>query len=221
MARAETRQPEEIRVAIVEDQQRTREGLGVLIGGTAGFRVTGSFGSMEEAIPRIDADPPHILLADIGLPGMSGIEGVRRLKTRLSDLQILMLTVYTDNEHVFEAICAGASGYLLKDTPPHRLLESLRELHAGGAPMSPEVARKVVTTFQKVAPPGNADHRLSARELEILKLLTDGHSYKTAAHALSLSIDTVRFHIRSIYAKLHVHSKSEAVTAALRQGIIR
>jgi len=211
----------EIRVAIVEDLEKTREGLAALIGGSRGFRVTGAFGSMEEAIRRLPEKAPDVLLADIGLPGMSGVEGVRKLKTTLPDLQILMLTVYGDNEHIFEAICAGACGYLLKDTPPTKLLEAIRELHAGGAPMSPEVARKIVTMFQKVTPPRNKEHRFSPRELEVLDLLVEGHSYKTAAHALSVSIDTVRFHVRNIYQKLHVHSKSEAVIAALRQGILR
>lgn len=213
--------PAPIRIAVVEDQTRTREGLAALIGGTAGYRVTGAYGSMEEALPRLQAEPPDILLADIGLPGMSGIEGVRRLKARHPQLQILMLTVFADNEHVFEAICGGASGYLLKDTPPHKLLEALDELQRGGAPMSPEIARKVVRTFQEVAPPRDVEQALGPREREVLGLLAEGHSYKTAAKSLDLSIDTVRFHIRGIYAKLHVHSKSEAVLAALRRGLLR
>lgn len=137
------------------------------------------------------------------LPGMPGTEGARRLKARYPALQILMLTVHADNDRIFEAICNGASGYLLNDTPPSKLLDAIRELHAGGAPMSPEVARKVVAMFQRVAPPRDQDHQLTARELQT--------SYKTAAGALDLSEDTIRFHIRNIYEKLHVHSKSEAV----------
>jgi DNA-binding NarL/FixJ family response regulator len=212
----------DVRVAIVEDQRSLREGLVILIGSTEGFALVGAFGSMEEALPRIEDDPPDVLLADIGLPGMSGTEGVRRLRARFPALQILMLTVYADNDHVFEAICAGACGYLLKDTPPGKLLEALREVRDGGAPMSPEIARKVVEMFQRVVPPpAAAEHRLSPREVEVLKLLAEGHVYKTAAAALDLSIDTVRFHIRNIYEKLHVHSKSEAVLAALRAGILR
>jgi two-component system nitrate/nitrite response regulator NarL len=210
----------EIKVAIVEDQPRTREGLAVLIAGTPGYRTVGAFGSMEVALSELEREPPDVAHLDIGLPGMSGIEGVRQLKALLPDVQILMLTVYADNDHVFEAICAGASGYLLKDTPPKRLVEAIRELKGGGAPMSPEIARKVVTMFSKVAPP-KLEHRLSAREVEILRLLAEGHSYKTAARALSISLDTVRFHIRNIYEKLHVHSKSEAVLLALRHGIVR
>jgi DNA-binding NarL/FixJ family response regulator len=213
--------PKEITVAIVEDQPRTREGLAALIGGTRGYRIVGKFASMEEALKKLGWEPPDVALLDIGLPGMSGIEGVRRLKAQWPTLQILMLTVYADNEHIFEAICAGACGYLLKDTPPPKLLEAIRELREGGAPMSPEIARKVVTMFQKVVPPKIEEHRLSPRELEVLKLLADGHSYKTAAHVLSVSQDTIRFHIRNIYEKLHVHSKSEAVLKALRSGILR
>ena len=210
-----------IRLAIVEDQAQTREGLAILLGGTEGCRVVGAFGSMEEALASLAMETPDVALLDIELPGMSGIEGVRHLKERFPAIQILMLTVFADNDHVFEAICAGASGYLLKDTPPARLTEAVCELVGGGAPMSPEIARKVVGMFSRVAPPKSGDHELSPREVELLKLLAEGHSYKTAAKALSISIDTVRFHVRNVYAKLHVHSKSEAVILALRQGIVR
>jgi DNA-binding NarL/FixJ family response regulator len=210
-----------ISVAIVEDEPRTRDGLAELIDGNAPFRVVDKYGSMEEALPRLTAAPPDVLLSDIGLPGMSGIEGVRALKARHPGVQVLMLTVYSDNENVFEAVCAGAAGYVLKDTPPERLLDALRELSEGGAPMTPEIARKVVTMFREVAPPRQAEHRLTPREVEVLEALASGHSYKTAARALSLSIDTVRFHVRGIYQKLHVHSKSEAVIVALKKGIVR
>lgn len=210
----------DIAVAVVEDQRLLREGLASLIGGTPGFRVAGAWGSMEEAIPGIERAAPDVVLADIGLPGMSGIEGVRRIRESTPSAQILMLTVYSDNDHIFEAICAGASGYLLKDTPPARLLDALRELRAGGAPMTPEVALKTVTMFRKIAPPRDPSHRLSPREMGVLELFSEGHSYKTAAAALDVSIDTVRFHVRHIYEKLHVHSKSEAVREALRRGLV-
>jgi len=209
-----------IRVAIVEDQPATREALAILIGNTAGFAVTGRFASMEEALPRLQVDVPHVLLLDIGLPGMSGIEGVRRVRSACPEIQVLMLTVHGDDDHVFEAICAGACGYLLKETPRERLLAAIRELREGGAPMSPEVARKVVLMFQRVAPPKARERQLTPREFQILRLLADGHSYKTCADQLSLSLDTVRFHIRSIYEQLHVHSKSEAVLKAVRSGLI-
>lgn len=210
-----------IRVAIVEDVRQLREGLAALIGGTPGYEAVGRFGSMEEALVGMGEHPPDVALADIGLPGMSGIDGVRELKARIPSVQVLMLTVYADNEHIFEAICAGASGYLLKDTPPSQLLDAIRELQNGGAPMSPEIARKVVEMFQRVPPPRLDEHQLSPREIEVLRMLADGHGYKTAAAALAISIDTVRFHIRNIYEKLHVHSKSEAVLKAFRTGLLR
>jgi DNA-binding NarL/FixJ family response regulator len=210
-----------IELVLVEDQTRLREGLAALLGSAPGFVVVGAHASMEDALPALLARPPLILLTDIALPGMNGIEGVRRVRARHPEVLALMLTVHADDERVFEAVCAGASGYLLKDTPPERLVEALRELADGGAPMTPEIARKVVGMFQRVAPPREEAHRLSPREIDVLQALAEGHSYKTAARVLALSIDTVRFHIRSIYGKLHVHSKSEAVLAALRKGIVR
>lgn len=211
----------DITVGIVEDQRQTREGLAALINGTPGYRAVGVWGSMEEALARIEWNPPDVLLADIKLPGMSGIEGVRLLKARYPTLPILMLTIYDDNEHVFQAICDGACGYLLKDTPPNKLLEAIHDAKGGGAPMSSEIARQVVDMFQRFAPRRTDDHNLSSREIQVLDLLAAGHGYKTAADVLSISVDTLRFHIRNIYAKLHVHSKSEAVLKAFRAGIIR
>lgn len=210
-----------VRVAIIEDQKQTRDGLAALIAGTPGYRTIAAWSSMEEALARIDREPPDVLLMDIQLPGMNGIDGVRRLKTRYPAIQILMLTVYSDNDSVFEAICAGACGYLLKDTPPARLLEAVREASTGGAPMSPRIARQVVTMFQTVVLPKTEDAGLTARELEVLRLLAEGHSYKTAAGVLSVSLDTLRFHVRNIYAKLHVNSKSDAVLKALRSGLVK
>jgi DNA-binding NarL/FixJ family response regulator len=211
----------EITVAIVEDQKTTRDGLARLVERTPGYHLTGAFGSMEEALPALASAPVDVVFSDIGLPGMSGIAGVRQIKVDSPATQILILTVYDDNDHVFEAVCAGASGYLVKDTPPERLREAMRELSAGGAPMSPEIAHKVLSMFQRLAPPREEPVRLSPRELELLRLLADGHSYKTAASELALSMDTIRFHIRNIYDKLHVHSKSEAVVKAFRTGVLR
>jgi DNA-binding NarL/FixJ family response regulator len=204
----------------VEDQPPIREGLEFLINHSPGFQCAAACASGEEALRVIPETHPDVVLMDIGLPGMSGTQGVHLFKERFPALQILMLTVHADDEHVFAAICAGACGYLLKDTPPEALLGAIRELHAGGAPMSPGVARSVVSTFQRFAPPVGAPHGLSARELDVLRLLVDGHSYKTAARALGLSIDTVRFHVRHVYEKLHVPSKSEAVRAALERRIL-
>lgn len=213
--------PATIRVAIVEDRDELREGLARLIDSSSGFATIGRSASMEDALLKFRHHAPDVLLADIGLPGMSGIEGVRRFRERFPALPVLMLSVYGDDDHVFEAICAGASGYLLKDTPPERLLAAISELVGGGAPMSPEVARKVVTMFTRFAPRSETPTALTARERELLGLLAGGHSYKTAAKELGVAIDTVRFHVRGIYDKLHVHSKSEAVAIALRRGILR
>jgi DNA-binding NarL/FixJ family response regulator len=210
-----------LKVGIIEDQPKIREGLRSLIEGTEGYCCVGSFGSMEEALAKIDQELPNVLLVDIGLPGMSGIEGIRRLKDQHPGLAMLMLTVYDDDRRIFDALCAGACGYLLKKTPPARLLECLKEVVDGGAPMSPEVARRVVALFREIRPPVQADHQLTPHEIRILTLLVEGHNYKTAADELGVSINTIRFHMRSIYEKLQVHSKSEAVSKALRNRIIR
>ncbi len=176
---------------------------------------------MEEALPNLGKGSPDVVLVDIGLPGISGIEGIRRLRNSDPKLLVLMLTVYGDDERIFEAMCAGACGYLLKKTPPARLLESIREVVSGGAPMSPEVARRVVQLFQKFHPPESADYHLSPTEMRVLKLLAEGHHYKTAAAEMEISINTVSYHMRSIYQKLQVHSKSEAVAKALRDRLIQ
>jgi DNA-binding NarL/FixJ family response regulator len=210
----------DIRVAIIEDRDRTREGIQALIDGTPGYQCTGSFGSMEEALDKIDSDPPAVVLSDIGLPGMSGIEGIRRLKQRYPGVLLVMLTVYDDDKRIFEAICAGACGYLLKSTPPARLLESLREVVGGGAPMSPEVARRVIELFREIRPPAYADYGLTPHETRLLTLLVDGHNFKTAALEARVSASTVAWHMRRIYEKLQVHSKSEAVAKVLRDRIV-
>lgn len=210
---------EEIRVVLVEDQAPLRDGLRSLIEAKSDFRVVGSHGSMEEALAAPDPSA-DVGLFDIGLPGIDGVEGVRRWRARSPSTQILMLTVFSDRELVFDALCAGACGYLLKDTPPARLLEAIREVKEGGAPMTPEIARKVITTFQRTPEPQLDVARLSPRERDVLELLAEGHAYKTAASALGLSQDTIRFHIRHIYEKLHVHSKSEAVIKAIRSGLV-
>src|SRR5215510_12962576 len=180
-----------IRVAIVEDQRDIRESLTFLVDGTPGYSCIGKYRTMEEAIAGVDAVVPDVVLSDIGLPGMSGIEGVRILKERHPKLLILMLTVYDDDERIFDAMCAGASGYLLKKTPPARLLESLREAVGGGAPMSPEVARRVISLFREIRPPERADYDLTPHEIRLLKLFAKGHNYKTAAAELGISSSTV------------------------------
>ena len=210
----------EIKVAIVEDMRDVREGLALLINGTSGFRCVGRFRSMEEAAANIAREMPDVVLTDIGLPGMDGIEGIRLLRQHYSALPFIALTVYDDDERIFDALCAGACGYLLKNTQPARLLEALREVAAGGAPMSPEVAKRVIRLFQEFAPPKASPCHLTPQEKELLKLLVAGHSYKSAASEMKISYHTVSFHLRNIYEKLQVHSKSEAVSKALREKLV-
>ena len=209
-----------IKVAIIEDQRNIRECLSFLVSGTEGFLCTGSYRSMEEALDKMPNALPHVVLSDIGLPGMSGIKGVRILKERYPDLVVLMLTVYTDDERIFDAICAGAVGYLLKKTPPARLIECLREAVQGGAPMSPEVARRVMDLFRQLHPSERVDYQLTPHESRLLKLFVQGHNYKTAAVELNVTVNTIGFHVRNIYDKLQVHSRSEAVALALRNRLV-
>jgi DNA-binding NarL/FixJ family response regulator len=212
--------PTIIRAAIVEDRREIREALTMLINGTEGFLCTGAYRTMEEALDKIKGELPGVVLCDIGLPGMSGIEGIRILKERYPEMLLLMLTVYDDDERIFDALCAGACGYLLKRTSPARLIESLKEAVDGGAPMSPEVARRVVALFRDIRPPDRADYQLTPHETRLLKLLVEGHNYKTAAAELGVSFHTIHFHMRNVYDKLQVHSKSEAVAKALRDRIV-
>ena len=209
-----------VKVALIEDQREVREGLAVLINGSPGLRCIATFRSMEDALAAIATDPPDVVLTDIGLPGMTGIDGIRILKERHPELPVVALTVYDDDSDVFEALCAGACGYLLKNTPPARLLESLREVAAGGAPMSPEIARRVVNLFRQFRPPERASYNLTQQEAELLRLMVEGHSYKTAAAVLGITMSTVSFHLQNIYGKLQVHSKSEAVAKALRSRLV-
>jgi DNA-binding NarL/FixJ family response regulator len=208
-----------LKVAIIEDQLRFREALRAIVQGTEGFRCTASFRSMEEALDKIGHDLPDVVLVDLGLPGMSGIEGIGHLKLKYPQLILLVHTIYEDDDRIFNALCAGASGYLLKRTPPARLLENLREAASGGAPMTPEIATRVVSLFREYRP-RNRDYDLSPHELRLLKLLTQGHNYKTAAAELGVTKHTISFHLQKIYEKLQVHSKSEAVAKAFRNGLV-
>jgi DNA-binding NarL/FixJ family response regulator len=183
-------------VAIIEDHREFRDYLAALINGTKGFRCTASYSSMEEALDQIPFDIPAVALIDIGLPGMSGIEGIRLLKERYPKMLLLVETVYEEDERIFDALCAGASGYLLKKTPPARLIESLKDAIQGGAPMSPEVASRVIRLFREIRPPERADHALTPHEIRLLKLLVEGHNYKTAAAALSVTPSTISFHLQ-------------------------
>jgi DNA-binding NarL/FixJ family response regulator len=175
---------------------------------------------MEEALARAWNEVPDVVLVDIGLPGMSGIKGLPLLRQKYARCALLMLTVYEDDERIFQALCAGATGYLLKKTPPAKLLESLGEaLH--GAPMSPEVAQRVLKLFREIRPAEQVEYDLTAHELKLLKLLVEGHNYKSAATELGVAFSTINFHMQNIYGKLQVHSKSEAVAKALRQRLVK
>ncbi|MBI3189860.1 MAG: response regulator transcription factor [Ignavibacteriales bacterium] len=207
-------------VSIVEDNQGVREGLAALINGSEGFKCVGNYQSCEDALIGIESETPDVMLMDIGLPGMSGIAGVRLVKSKFQDIKILMLTVYENNERVFDAICAGADGYLLKNVPPVQLLQAIKEIQGGGAAMSPIISRKVLEMFQHSHGRPSEEFDLSQRELEILQRLVQGNSYKVIAESLFVSVHTVHFHIKNIYRKLHVSSKSEAVAVALRHRFV-
>lgn len=209
-----------IRVAVVEDTHDIRESLRVLINGSDGFRCVGSYHLAEEALARIEAAAPEVVLMDLGLPKMSGIEAIQLLKARFPQLLILVLTIYDDDERIFKSLCAGACGYLLKKTPPAKLLEGIAEAVKGGAPMTPEIARRVIEFFKQRQPKITPEYHLSPHESRLLKLLAEGHSYRSAAATLGVTTHAVSFHLRNIYEKLHVHSKSEAVAKALRDHLI-
>ncbi len=211
----------EIKVAIFEDNKALRDSLYMLIGGSPGFACTGSFANGNKVAKDIESSKPDVVLMDIDMPGISGIEAVQIIKKQFPHIPILMQTVFEDDDKVFASICAGASGYLLKKTPPAKMLEAIKEVAEGGAPMTPSVAAKVLQMFQKQgvqAPVEFID--LSEREREILKQLVTGNSYKMIAAACYISIDTVKSHIKNIYQKLHVNSKSEAVAKAIIQKLV-
>jgi len=206
-----------IKVAIVEDNDKIREGLAAIIDGSDGFICSATYESAEEALRRLPAYAPDVVLMDIQLPKMSGIECVEKLKEEHPDLQIMMLTVYEDDEKIFKSLVAGATGYILKRTPPSELLEAIRELHEGGSPMSDQIARKVVQAFQQMGKSSKETENLSDREMEILSYLAKGYHDKEIAEKLFLSVKTVRTHLRNIYKKLHVRSRTEAVLKYLRK----
>lgn len=210
-----------INIIIVEDNKAIREGLTVLINATDGLKCVRNYSNCEDMLEELAQVNPDLILMDIGLPGMSGIEGIKQARQKLPDLLILMLSVYEDDDNIFDALCAGACGYLIKKTPPARLIEAIVEAYNGGSPMSAHIARRVVSFFNRnVQEDTDPDISISKRELEVLNNLSQGNSYKSIAESLFISLDTVRYYIRSIYKKLHVHSQSEAVAKALRKGWI-
>ncbi len=209
-----------IRVALIEDDRRLRDSLSALLAGSPGFSCIAVAGSVEEALRQRLAPPPDVLLLDIHLPGTPGTLGARLLGEKWPQAVILIHTVHEEDDKVFTSLCNGAVGYILKRTPPARLLEAIREAREGGAPMSPEIARKVITLFRRIAPPTEPQAPLAPQELRLVGLLAQGHSYAGAAEELGVSLNTVRTYIRSVYEKLHVHTRSEAVSKALRSGLL-
>lgn len=211
-----------INVVIVEDNNTIRNGLAALISATDGYSCVAAYQSAEEFLAELRSINLDVVLMDIGLPGMNGIDAVKKAKLTHPDLNILMLTIYEESDKIFDALCAGACGYLVKKTPPARLLEAIKEVHEGGSPMSSNIARKVISTFQTGTPAVSDKEAasLSSREKEVLFQLSEGNNYQEIADALFISVDTVRHHIRNIYKKLHVHSQSEAVAKAIRKKII-
>jgi DNA-binding NarL/FixJ family response regulator len=207
-----------ISVSIVEDDREVRESLARLIDGSSGCRCASQHASGEQALAKIPEVRPNVTLMDINLAGINGVECVRRLKPLVPEMQIIMLTVYQSTENIFDALAAGATGYLLKQTPPADLMAAIADVHAGGSPMNSHIARKIVQSFQRTPPPDRESVALSPREAEVLGLLVKGYLYKEIADMLKLTYATVHSHIRRIYEKLHVRSRSEAVAKHLGQG---
>jgi len=204
-----------INISIVEDNDRVRESLQILINGTPGLRCSSAFNDAEAALAAIPPQKPDVILMDINLPRMSGIECVQRLRSVAPECQVLILTVYDDDDQIFKALKAGANGYLLKRSSPVELLQAISEVHRGGAPMSSSIARKVIQSFHESRPDGAA--QLTAREDEVLRLLAQGYSYKEIAEKLSVSYETIHSHISSIYQKLHVRSRAKAISKYMRK----
>ena len=206
-----------IKVSIVEDSRDTRQSLAELLGSSPALCCTGAYRDAEQALQSIPAEQPDVVLMDINLPGMSGIECVGRLKERLPKLQVLMLTTYDDSDLIFDSLRNGASGYLLKNMPSAEIVQAVEQVHAGGAPMSMQVARKVVSHFQQIKQPASEVEKLTKREHEILGLLAKGYLYKEIADQLAISTSTVRAHLHTIYEKLHVQSRTQAVVKFIGQ----
>jgi len=210
------------RVLVYEDNPDLRDSLCQLLNTTPGLELAGAFGNCLKTEANLAGLYPDVVLMDIDMPGLSGIEGLKRIKAVAPQVHVLMLTILEENDRVFEALCAGADGYLLKTTSPRKLIEAIAEVRQGGAPMTPTIAKQVLRRFSNTPVAGSAEPAivLSAREKEVLGLLVEGYSYKMIAFDREISVDTVRFHIKKIYEKLHVRSMTEAVSKALRQGLV-
>ena len=206
-----------ITVSIVDDETELRQSITTFVNGSPGFKCISAYGSAKDALQHLPTDRPDVVLMDIHMKGMDGIECVQRLKLQVPEIQIVMLTVYEDTEQIFKALSVGASGYLLKRLSPTKLLQAIREVHAGGSPMSSSIARKVVASFQKAGKEAQKEQSLlSPRETMVLDCLAKGLTYKQIADQLEISIDTIRTYIRRVYEKLHVQSRTEAVAKYLR-----
>lgn len=210
----------DISIAIVEDHFDFRQSLNLTLGSAPGFRCVGAYQDCESLLDELDDIHPSVILMDIGLPGISGIEGIRRVKAIAPATRILMLTIHEDDAQVFQALCTGADGYLLKRSSPSEIIRAIDDVMNGGAPITASIARKVIHMFRDYAPKPGMSVELTQREQEILSALVDGLDYKQIAQRLFISLDTVRNHIRHVYEKLHVHSKSEAVSKALKQRLV-
>ena len=211
MPDSEHSQKNTIRIAVVEDDKTVREGLQMLLNGSPGFTCVAAYSSGEDALSGISEIIPDVVLMDINLPGINGIECILKLKEQDLPMLFIMLTVFEDPDAIFQSLSAGACGYLLKHTPPAKLLEAIQDVHRGGSPMSGEIARKVVQSFQQPATKSSTSLSLTKREEEILGFLAQGYFYKEIAASLSISVETVRTHIRNIYEKLQVRTRTEAI----------
>ena len=209
-----------IKLLLYEDNPQLREGLTMLIDGSEGFSVLAAYKNCNNVAAEVEAWKPDVILMDIDMPGTNGIEGLKLIRERNDEVKVLMLTVFDDNRNVFEALKNGANGYVLKKTPPAKLLEFITEAASGGAPMTASIATQVLKMFSQINAPKSEDYNLSEREKQVLQLLVDGYSYKMIAAQMFIAIDTVRSHIKKIYEKLHVNSKSEAVARAFKDRIL-
>jgi len=209
-----------IKVLVYEDNAQLRDTLSILLNGTDGYDLVGAFANCSDIIADVEVLKPDVILMDINMPEMDGIEGLKKLRTKNNDVKVLMLTVFDDNKNVFESIRNGANGYILKKTPPAKLLEYINEAQTGGAPMTSSIATQVLKMFSAQNHTNNEDFDLSEREKAVLQLLVNGYSYKLIAAELFIAIDTVRSHIKKIYDKLHVNSKGEAVAKAIKSKVV-
>ena len=212
---------ENIRVAIFEDNKHLRESLYYLINGTPGFSCTGAYPDCNDAVFQITKDTPDVILMDIEMPGLNGIQGVKLIKSKFPQVHVLMQTIFHDENNMFDAICAGASVYILKSTTPAEYITAIKDVYNGGSPMTGSIARKVLELFQKnIQVEAKKDYQLTPKEKEMLQFMVQGKSFKMIAEAAGISYETVRTHMKNIYAKLHVYSNTEAVSKVLKEKLL-